>query len=115
MARRYAIWLLSVKAAGAERMQSSTWACQRGKVAAMINGNAQDEVISFMQSGGAFSVAGSVDHAQTHCAHVFLWGDVAMKIKRAIRFDYLDQSTLELRHDLLCRELSLNKPRAPMI
>lgn len=81
----------------------------------MINGNAQDEVRSFMQSGGAFSVAGSVDHAQTHCAHVFLWGDVAMKIKRAIRFDYLDQSTLELRHDLLCRELSLNKSRAPMI
>lgn len=81
----------------------------------MINGNAQDEVIRFLQSGRAFPASGPVDHTQTHCAHVFLCGDVALKIKRAICYDYLDQSTPELRHALLSRELSLNKPTAPMI
>ncbi len=81
----------------------------------MINGNEQDEVISFLQSGGAFSAASPIDHVQTHCAHVFLCGDAALKIKRAIRYDYLDQSTLDQRHALLNRELSLNKPTAPMI
>ncbi|NJM81231.1 MAG: AAA family ATPase [Tabrizicola sp.] len=52
---------------------------------------------------------------QTHCAHVFLGGDVALKMKRAVRYDYLDQSTTKRRHELLNRELALNKPSAPMI
>lgn len=75
----------------------------------------QDEVISFLQSGRAFSDAWPVEHVQTHCAHVFLSGDVALKIKRAVRYDYLDQSTPDLRRALLNRELTLNKPTAPMI
>jgi uncharacterized protein len=78
-------------------------------------GNPQDEVIRYLRSGSAFADSGPVDHVQTHCAHVFLAGDVALKIKRAVRHDYLDQSTPDLRHALLDRELALNKPAAPMI
>ncbi|MDP1576257.1 MAG: kinase, partial [Cypionkella sp.] len=78
-------------------------------------GDAQSEVIDFLQSGRAFAAPGPVEHVQTHCAHVFLCGDVALKIKRAVRYDYLDQSTPDLRHALLNRELSLNRPTAPMI
>lgn len=73
----------------------------------------QDEVIRYLQSA-AFP-AGGVEHVETHCAHVFLAGDLALKIKRAVRYDYLDQSTAELRRALLERELTLNKPTAPMI
>lgn len=79
------------------------------------DGNAQDEVIRFFRSGRAFSDSGAVGHVQTHCAHVFLCGDVALKIKRAVRYDYLDQSTPELRRALLERELELNSRAAPMI
>jgi len=78
-------------------------------------GQSQAEVVEFLRSGGAFPVAGPVDHVQTHCAHVFLAGDVALKIKRAVRYDYLDQSTPQLRRALLDRELTLNRPTAPMI
>lgn len=77
--------------------------------------NSQDEVIAFLRSGEAFSGPGPVDHVQTHCAHLFLAGDAALKIKRAVRYDYLDQSTPDLRRALLDRELILNKPTAPMI
>ena len=77
--------------------------------------HSQDDVIGFLRSGKAFSDACPVDHVQTHCAHVFLCGDVALKIKRAVRYDYLDQSTPDLRHALLQRELALNTPAAPMI
>lgn len=77
--------------------------------------NPQDEVIGFFLSGKAVLGAGPFDHVQTHCAHVFLCGDVAFKIKRAVRYDYLDQSTSALRHALLNRELTLNWPTAPMI
>ncbi len=75
----------------------------------------QTEVISFLRSGNAFPDASFVDHIQTHCAHVFLCGDVALKVKRAVRYDYLDQSTPELRRALLERELELNRRAAPMI
>lgn len=86
-------------------------------------GNAQDEVIRFLESGKAFPASSlapetgseTVSHVQTHCAHVFLGGGVALKIKRAIRYDYLDQSTPELRHALLVRELALNRATAPII
>jgi len=76
---------------------------------------AQDEVIGFLQSGAAFPAPGPVSHVETHCAHVFLGGNVALKIKRAVRYDYLDQSSPDLRRALLDRELALNKPTAPMI
>jgi uncharacterized protein len=75
----------------------------------------QDEVVRFMQSGSAFAGADLVEHIQTHCAHVFLGGDTAYKIKRAVRYDYLDQSTLGRRRALLDRELILNGPMAPVI
>ena len=74
----------------------------------------QDEVIRFLQSAAAFPAA-RVEHVETHCAHIFLGGDLALKIKRAVRYDYLDQSTADLRRALLERELFLNQPTAPMI
>jgi len=106
--------LMSVKAGIVERAEDHSWVCQVAKMST-ADGNAQDEVIRFLRSGAAFADAGPVDHVQTHCAHVFLAGNVALKIKRAVRYDYLDQSTPDLRHALLDRELALNKPTAPMI
>ena len=55
------------------------------------------------------------EHVQTHGAHVFLTGDEAWKIKRAVKYDYMDFSTLELRETMLRRELDLNRPAAPDI
>lgn len=109
--------LTSVKAAAAESVKSCHCERQGGQIFGMsqFDGKAQDEVIRFFRSGRAFSESGVVDHVQTHCAHVFLCGDVALKIKRAVRYDYLDQSTADLRRALLDRELALNSPAAPMI
>ncbi len=75
----------------------------------------QTAVIRFLTTGGAFLGGGPVDHVQTHCAHVFLGRDVALKMKRAVRYDYLDQSTPDLRRALLKRELALNSQAAPII
>lgn len=55
------------------------------------------------------------EHVETHGAHVFLAGDAAWKIKRAVKYDYMDFSTLELRETMLRRELELNHPGAPEI
>lgn len=56
-----------------------------------------------------------VARVDTHCAHLFLAGDAVWKMKRAVRFSYLDQSTPAKREALCRRELELNRPTLPEI
>jgi uncharacterized protein len=56
-----------------------------------------------------------VDRIDTHGASVFLEGDRALKIKRAIRFPYLDYSTLEKRKAACQEEINVNRRFAPQI
>ncbi|MCR8547960.1 AAA family ATPase [Salipiger sp. P9] len=74
----------------------------------------QTEVIAYLSDPASHGGA-PVEHVQTHGAHVFLAGDHAYKIKRAVTYDYMDFSTLPLREAMLRRELDLNRPMAPEI
>ncbi|MBI5261306.1 MAG: AAA family ATPase [Bradyrhizobium sp.] len=51
----------------------------------------------------------------THAASVFLEGDRALKIKRAVHFPFLDYSTLEKRKAACEEEIRINRPFAPRI
>jgi aminoglycoside phosphotransferase family enzyme/predicted kinase len=74
----------------------------------------QTEVISFLASGAAHGCsAGEVRCVETHGALVFLGADDVYKIKRAVRFSYMDLTTLEARRRLCAREHELNAPQAP--
>ena len=75
----------------------------------------QSDVIAALSSADFHPGGKPVEIVQTHGAMVFLSGDVALKIKRAIKYDYMDLSTLELREKMLRRELALNQPVAPEI
>ncbi len=75
----------------------------------------QDEVVAFLTSSAGHPGKGPVETVKTHGALIFLAGDVALKIKRVVRYDYMDLSTLALREAMLRRELELNKPVAPKI
>ncbi len=55
----------------------------------------------------------TVERIDTHGAMVFLAGDRVYKMKRAVRFPYMDFSTLELRHRACEREVTLNRRTAP--
>lgn len=74
----------------------------------------QSDTIAFLADPATHGGA-AVDRIDTHSAHVFLAGDRAFKIKRAVRYDYLDFSTRDKRRAILDRELALNAPAAPMI
>ncbi len=54
-----------------------------------------------------------VERIDTHAAHVFLSGDRAWKMKRAVRYRFLDFSTPEKRRSALEAELELNRRTAP--
>lgn len=76
----------------------------------------QSAAVAFLESGRAFgSGKGPVVRIDTHGAHVFLAGDDALKIKRAVRFEYMDFSTLERRRAALENELLINRRTAPEI
>ena len=55
----------------------------------------------------------AVQRIDTHSAIVFLAGDRAYKLKRAVRYDYLDFSTLESRLRACADEVRLNRRTAP--
>ncbi|HYH19730.1 MAG TPA: AAA family ATPase [Azospirillum sp.] len=57
----------------------------------------------------------AVERVDTHGAVVFLAGDRALKLKRAVRFPYMDFSTAERRRAACEAELRLNRRTAPTL
>jgi aminoglycoside phosphotransferase family enzyme/predicted kinase len=74
----------------------------------------QTEVIEFL-GASATHRGEAVDRIETHTAVVFLAGAFAWKLKRAVRFDYLDFSTVERRKVLSESEVRLNRRTAPTL
>ena len=72
----------------------------------------QERVFAFLTDSVAHP---HVDRIDTHAASVFLEGDRALKIKRAVRFPYLDYSTLEKRKAACDAEMTINRQFAPQI
>jgi aminoglycoside phosphotransferase family enzyme/predicted kinase len=76
----------------------------------------QDAVIAFLGEGPSYGLpAATVERITTHAAHVFLVGEHAYKMKRAVRYSFLDFTTLERRRRALESELELNRRTAPML
>ncbi len=73
----------------------------------------QAAVMAYLASGEAFGRAEACRRIDTHAASIFLSGDRAWKIKRAVRYPYLDFSTPERRKAALEAELRLNRRTAP--
>lgn len=76
--------------------------------------NNQEAVFVFLGDPATHGGA-KVQRIDTHAASVFLAGDRALKVKRAVRFPFLDYSTLEKRKSACEAELSVNAPYAPQI
>jgi hypothetical protein len=74
----------------------------------------QEEVFAFLADPAAHG-GRKVERIDTHAASVFLAGDRALKLKRAVRFAFLDYSTLDKRRQACEAELSVNAPYAPEI
>ncbi|MFQ5954518.1 MAG: AAA family ATPase [Kiloniellales bacterium] len=72
----------------------------------------QSEAAAFL-SDPATHGGSPVDRIDTHGAMVFLAGDRAYKLKRAVAFPYMDFSTLERRHAACRAEVRLNRRTAP--
>ena len=72
-------------------------------------GDDQAAVIAFLEDPASYAAADRVERLETHGNLVFLAGSDAWKIKRAVRFPYMDFSTLEKRRVACERELAINQ------
>jgi aminoglycoside phosphotransferase family enzyme/predicted kinase len=74
----------------------------------------QREVIAFLREPSAYGPGvGRVEVIETHVSLVFLAGERAYKLKRAVAYPYLDFSTVEARRAACEAELALNRRTAP--
>jgi uncharacterized protein len=74
----------------------------------------QTAVVDFLASPGAHG-GDPVEIVETHASMVFLAGRTAWKLKRAVRYDYLDFSTADRRRAMCDAELRINRRTAPSI
>lgn len=76
----------------------------------------QDELVSAMLEPAFYPRRPSkVVHKETHISHVFLTDDLVYKVKKPVRFSFLDYSTLAKRRHFLNEELRLNRRLAPSV
>ncbi len=73
----------------------------------------QEEAFAFI--GALGSAADPVRRIDTHAAAVFLVGERAFKVKKAVKFPFLDFSTLERRKQACLSEMEVNRAFAPDI
>src|SRR5262249_25189129 len=87
----------------------------------MVNGmkeakEDQTKVLDFMGLAQAYpDRPPTVERIDTHASIVFLTGSFAYKVKRAVKYPFLDFSTLEKRHRACLNELRINRRTAPQL
>lgn len=76
----------------------------------------QSEVIAFLADPASYrNYPAEVECIETHGALVFLAGSEVYKIKRAVKYPYMDFSTFEKRQRAVEREIEVNSDHAPQI
>ncbi|HEX2226890.1 MAG TPA: AAA family ATPase, partial [Candidatus Binatia bacterium] len=76
----------------------------------------RDELVAAMMDPAFYPKSpASVTHKETHVSDVFLAGDLVYKLKKPVRYSFLDYSTLDKRRHFLAEELRLNRRLAPSV
>ncbi|PKU26084.1 AAA family ATPase [Telmatospirillum siberiense] len=79
-----------------------------------MTADSQAELVAWLSLPSSYGQGvTSVDRIDTHISSIFLAGERAYKLKRAVRLPFLDFTTLEQRRTACERELVVNRRTAP--
>jgi len=82
----------------------------------MANSNHQQSLVQAMLEPAFYPKPPQrVTHKETHISHLFFAGELVYKIKKSVRYSFLDYSTLAKRRYFLQEELRLNRRLAPSV
>jgi aminoglycoside phosphotransferase family enzyme/predicted kinase len=73
----------------------------------------QSQAIALLANSASYGHAGLVERIETHISIIFLVGDRAYKMKKALELPYVDFSTAKIRYDACREEVALNRETAP--
>lgn len=72
----------------------------------------QEALVAAFTAGSVAGAPRPITRIDTHLSHVFLTGDLAFKLKRAVRFPFADFESCEARRAACEAELAVNVPLA---
>lgn len=75
----------------------------------------QSATIAYLRDPATHGISSPVEVIETHISLIFLAGDKAYKLKRAVKLPYADFSTVDLRRRYCEAEVTLNRRTAPEI
>jgi len=91
-------------------------ACLPGAAGVHVGSMAQEEVVAALARPELYAHRPArVEHVQTHISHVFLAGPYVYKLKKAVRFPFLDFGTPERRRHFAEEEVRLNRRLAAAV
>jgi len=96
-------------------MHTSTSRPDGGLGNAMMPNESAQEAVFALLADPATHGGGPIRRCDTHASAVFLTPQRAFKVKRAVRFPFLDYSTLEKRKAACDAELAINRRFAPSL
>ena len=76
------------------------------------NAHSLEEKVEFLRHPASYPDATHVEVLETHMSWVFLTDQVVYKLKKPVRYEFLDFTTLDARHKYCVEELHVNKPLA---
>lgn len=82
---------------------------------AIVDEAGQAPVVAFLASAAAHGTEAPPEIVETHVSRIFLAGDHAYKLKRAVKFPYLDFATPAEREAACEAEVAINRRTAPDI
>ena len=81
-----------------------------------MNSQAQESLLAAMLQPEFYpKPPAEVTHKETHISHLFFAGELVYKVKKPVRYSFLDYSSLEKRRCFLQEELRLNRRLAPSV
>ena len=82
----------------------------------IVDCGSQDSLVAAMMDPAFYpKPSDEVTHKETHISHLFFAGDLVYKLKKPIRYSFLDYSTLAKRRHYLQEEFRLNRRLAPSV
>ncbi len=81
----------------------------------VVGADVQEAVFALLARSETYGLDGAVKRIDTHGAVVFLAGADVYKVKRAVRYPFMDLSTLARRHRVCEAEIAINRVNAPDI
>lgn len=80
----------------------------------MAGGSEHEAIVRWLAKPQTYSHApATVEHIETHISHVFLAGPFVYKLKKPIKYDFLDFTTVQAREQACREEVRLNRRLAP--